>query len=91
MFKNLKDLINTRKKLEFTNLALRVAKSNVEDYNSLLNTYALELERKEAQLAKIEIVILNRKETLKGLNQKLIEKIKPTQKKATPKKAAKKN
>ena len=65
MFKNLKDLINTRKKLEFTNLALRVAKSNVEDYNSLLNTYALELERKEAQLAKIEIVILNRKETLK--------------------------
>lgn len=90
MFKNLKDLIKTRQKLEDAKNELKLAQANQSVYNDILEKYNLELDRREAQLAKIETIIANRKETLKGLNEKLIKQVKPITKKAAPKKAVKK-
>lgn len=96
MFKNLKDLINTRQKLNVAKDRLvRLEKEQdflIEDaksYKAIIRQLNLDLERKEAQLSKIESIIANRRETLKGLNKKINPGL-STPKKAAPKKAVKK-
>ena len=89
MFKNLKDLIKTRQKLENVKAELKMAQNNSEAFVSLLSKYTLELDKKEAQLTKLDSIIANRRETLKGLNKKINPGL-STPKKAAPKKAVKK-
>jgi len=89
MFKNLKDLINTRKKLEDAKTELKITQSASDAYHVLIQRRTEELTIKESQLAKIESIIANRRETLKGLNKKINPGL-STPKKAAPKKAVKK-
>lgn len=89
MFKNLKDLINTRAKLVIAKAKLDGMRDSMETYTTVINQAVVELNRKEEQLAKIDSIIANRRETLKGLNKKINPGL-STPKKAAPKKAVKK-
>jgi chromosome segregation ATPase len=89
MFKNLKDLIKTKEKLEVAEVKLALLNRAIKSNSELLENQNDTIKHNKEHLNKLSSIIATKKETLKGLNGKINPGL-STPKKAAPKKAVKK-